>query len=56
MDKYEIGIIGLLSGACVALWHQLIKQININRSDNKSITEVLTKVIEEMKSLLKKQN
>ncbi len=46
MEEYKIGTImtGLIAAIGV-LWHQLLKQININRDDQKEYSEGIIKTI-----------
>ena len=47
MEEYKIETIigGLIAGVGV-LWHQLIKQIGINRSDQKEFSKLLARNLE----------
>jgi hypothetical protein len=47
MDQYKIEtIIAALSGGIAVLWHQLLKQIRINRDDQKEFSKLVARNLE----------
>tara|TARA_R110000787_G_scaffold7178_3_gene24701 strand:+ start:1314 stop:1535 length:222 start_codon:yes stop_codon:yes gene_type:complete len=47
VDEYKIGtIFTALIGGVGVLWHQLIKQVSLNRSDQKEFTKLLSRNME----------